>query len=580
MLGVSSVIIAKENNPNIIFILTDDQGYGDLSCHGNPYLHTPNIDKLESMSYSFSDFHSGTTSAPTRSGLMTGKYGNSTGVWHTVQGRSLLSLDLVTIPELMKKGGYTTGMFGKWHLGDYFPYYPHNRGFDVALYHGGGGVGQGPDYWNNRFYDDTYFKNGKIEKTDGYCTDVWFDNAIRFMDDCGDNPFFVYLATNAPHGPWYVEDKYKEEFYGNENIINPAFYGSIVAIDENIGKLISHLETKGQLDNTIIIFMTDNGATGGGSSKIDKNGYVVRGYNAGMRGLKSSVYEGGHRVPFMVKVPGHTPKKINTLSGYIDVMPTILELAGLGNLVPDDIDGQSLVPLFKEDNDSERFMIVDTQRDDFLEKYKNYCVMYKKWRLVNGKELYDISTDLEQRKNVITNHPELVYKMKGEYEKWWNESSMERAGRYERIWVGHPDCSEVLLYSHDLHGVDKVAFDQKQIISGMIGKPGFWAIDVVKAGKYKIRLYRWPPYINLPIKSPTSYNKRFLCEIPAGKAMTGITEAEVLIDNTSYARKTVNDNMSYVEFIVFLNKGECFLQTDFIMDDKRFSSYYTLIEPY
>lgn len=208
LLGISIPTHVFGQKPNIIFILTDDQGYGDLACHGNSWIKTPHLDKLYSESIRFTNFHVGTTSAPTRAGLMSGKYCNKVGVWHTINGREMLSEDVEILPELLKEAGYQTGIFGKWHLGDSYPFRPQDRGFDEVLIHGGGGVGQQPDYWNNDYFDDTYFHNGNPEKFSGYCTDIWFSEAIKFIRNNKRRPFFCYIPTNAPHSPFHVEEKY------------------------------------------------------------------------------------------------------------------------------------------------------------------------------------------------------------------------------------------------------------------------------------------------------------------------------------------------------------------------------------
>ena len=185
------------DQPNVVFIITDDQGYGDLGCHGNPIIKTPALDKLHSQSTRLTNFHVGPTCAPTRAGLMTGRYCNRTGVWHTIMGRSLLRKDEVTMGNVFKAGGYKTGIFGKWHLGDNYPFRPQDRGFDEVLIHGGGGIIQTPDYWSNDYFDDSYYHNGMPQKYTGYCTDIWFAGAMKFIEENKDNRFFCYISTNA-----------------------------------------------------------------------------------------------------------------------------------------------------------------------------------------------------------------------------------------------------------------------------------------------------------------------------------------------------------------------------------------------
>ena len=194
----------SRRKPNVILVITDDQGYGDLACHGNPIIKTPNLDLLHSQSTRLTNFHVSPTCAPTRAALMTGRYCNRTGVWHTIMGRSLLRKDETKMVDSFSDNGYQTAIFGKWHLGDNYPFRPADRGFGEALVHGGGGVGQAPDYWDNDYFDDTYFHNGKPKKFKGYCTDIWFDAAINFIEKNKEKPFFCYLSTNAPHSPYNV----------------------------------------------------------------------------------------------------------------------------------------------------------------------------------------------------------------------------------------------------------------------------------------------------------------------------------------------------------------------------------------
>ena len=255
---------ARRKRPNVVLVMTDDQGYGDVAAHGNAMINTPNMDALYRQSVRLTDFHVDPTCSPTRSALMSGRYSTRTGVWHTIMGRSLMSTDELTIAEVFKAGGYRTGMFGKWHLGENYPLRPQDQGFDYVVCHGGGGVGQGPDWWGNDYFDDTYFRNGRPEKFTGYCTDVWFAEAMEFIERNKDRPFFAYLATNAPHGPLNVAEEYSRPYEQKGVTPNMAkFYGMITNIDENLGKLMRQLDRLGIAEETILIFMTDNGTAAG-----------------------------------------------------------------------------------------------------------------------------------------------------------------------------------------------------------------------------------------------------------------------------------------------------------------------------
>ncbi len=390
--------------PNVIFILTDDQGYGDLGCTGNPILKTPHIDQFYNESIRLTNFHVGPTCAPTRAGLMTGHYANSTGVWHTIGGRSLLRKEEWTLATALKENGYVTGIFGKWHLGDEYPYRPHDRGFDKSIVHGGGGISQTPDWWGNDYFDDVYSSNGESQEFSGYCTDVFFREAMTFIEENKEQPFFCYIPTNAPHYPYNVDNKYSDmykDLVPNNNMERACFYGMISNIDDNIGILRQKLKDLNIEDDTILIFMTDNGTSGGVIT--DEYGFVIDGYGAGLRGQKNSEYEGGHRVPFFIRWPkGELKggKDINELTANIDFMPTILDLCHISVNDCHQFHGESIVDLLYEGGNTtkNRVIVTDSQRVPYPVKWKNSSVMTNQWRLINGQELYDINVDREQKK--------------------------------------------------------------------------------------------------------------------------------------------------------------------------------------
>ncbi|MEP3380910.1 MAG: arylsulfatase, partial [Maribacter dokdonensis] len=426
--------------PNVIFIITDDQGYGDVGFHGNTIIKTPNIDALAAKSTELTNFHVGTTCAPSRAGLMTGRNSNRNNAWHTIGGCSILNEEEQTISEVFQENGYATAMFGKWHLGDNYPFRPHDRGFDNALYHGGGGVGQTPDYWNNDYFDDTYFRNGIPEKFEGYCTDVWFNETIKYIEDQADKPFFAYLALNAPHGPFNVPQEYLD-MYADANLTDTQkrFYGLISNVDDNIGKLFKYLETSGKLENTILIFTTDNGTAAG----IGKKNGLTTGYNANLRGTKSSPYEGGHRVPFLIHWPkgnitSKNQKKSNDLVAHVDILPTFATLCKLEYTPKNYLDGTDVSQVFQSNTKLEdRMLVVDTQRLQWPKKDRNSCVMQGEWRLVNGDELYNIETDISQTENLSDKFPERVKNMQVFYDEWWK--STEADMHYASIPLNTPN---------------------------------------------------------------------------------------------------------------------------------------------
>lgn len=450
LLFVSGLQAAK---PNVVLIITDDQGYGDVGVHGNEMIQTPSLDALYKQSVHLTDFHVDPTCSPTRSALMSGRYSTRTGVWHTIMGRSLMSTHEWTVAEVFQANGYQTGMFGKWHLGDNYPLRPLDQGFSFAFNHGGGGVGQGPDYWGNDYFDDTYWRNAKPEATEGYCTDVWFDNAIDYIREHKDEPFFVYLSTNAPHGPYLVDEKYSKP-YEEKGVAQPMakFYGMITNIDENVGRLDKELHDLGLANNTILIFMTDNGSAAGW--RAPKNAKWP-GFNSGMRGGKGSEYDGGHRVPFFIRWPDgklEGGRDVNQLSAHIDVLPTLTDLCDIKDKASKSRDGVSLTRALAGNNKvlQDRTILVHSQRVEYPQKLRKCSVMTSQWRLVNGKELFDIKADPGQQQDVSEEHPEVVKQLQQEYENWWTSLSTV-FDDFVRIGLGSHDEPESLLHSHDWH---------------------------------------------------------------------------------------------------------------------------------
>jgi len=575
VLMVSATLSASESSgprkPNVILVMTDDQGYGDLGCHGNTIIKTPNIDKLYTESVRLTHFHVSPTCAPTRAALMTGRYSLRTGIWHTVMGRSIVRRDEVTMADVFKASGYRTGIFGKWHLGDNDPYRPEDRGFNEALIHGGGGVGQGPDYWGNDYFDDTYFHNGKPQKHEGYCTDVWFDEAMKFIETNKDRPFFVYLPTNAPHSPFHVADQYRKLYQGNPDVTNPAFYGMITNIDENMARLLARLKTLGLEQNTILIFMTDNGSSDGVA--LDKKGFVTQGFNAGMRGKKASQYEGGHRVPCFIRWPAGglgDGVDIDRLAAHFDLLPTLIELCELKKPQGVDFDGRSLVPLLKGNVDGwpDRAIMVDTQRVEQPIKWRRCVVMTQRWRLIDGQELYDMQVDPGQRHDVADQHSKVVAKLRQTYEDWWADVS-ERFDEYCEIPLGADQENVVTLMGMDWHmEKGKVPPWSQDVIRRGPATNGFWAVEVVRDGVYEIALRRWPVEIDQPITAA----------IKNGKAIRA-TQARLKVADVDVTQP-IPESASAVTFRVNLKAGKTRLQSWFVDEGTGESrgAYYVYVQ--
>ena len=509
--------------PNVVFVLTDDQGYGDLSCHGNPIVKTPHIDALASVSVRLTDYHVGPTCAPTRAGLLTGHYANSTGVWRTSGGRSLLRANEVSMADYFRRNGYATGIFGKWHLGDNAPYRPQDRGFETVVVHGGGGVGQTPDFWGNSYFDDSYWDGQQFRQFEGYCTDVWFQQALEFIERNRHKPFFCYIPTNAPHAPFLVDPTHSDPYLPlTPHEDRAKFYGMLAKIDENVGNLRFQLRELELEENTIFVFMTDNGSAGG--LEVDEDQFVTSGFNAGMRGKKGSEYDGGHRVPFFMHWPGgglDTGRDVDRLTANIDILPTLIELCGLDSSGESEFDGRSLVPLLQNvghlDGSSAleaaktgvagaeedgawpaRAIVTDTQRLPRPIKWRRSTVMTDCWRLVNGNELYDIGEDQEQRSDVAASHPDVVAELRQAYEAWWKKVSRQFDEEIP-IAFGGAAASRLRLNTYDWHNEElEGAWNQCLIRQGLICN-GYWEVDVVEAGTYRFTLRRWPLEEDAPI---------------------------------------------------------------------------------
>lgn len=439
--ALSGTILPAAERPNVVVVITDDQGYPPLARLGHPWIQTPHLDALHDTSTRFSRFLVCPTCSPTRSALMTGRHSMRNGVTHTILERERLTLEAVTLPQILSRAGYQSAVFGKWHLGDEESYQPHRRGFDHTFIHGAGGIGQAydcscADVPHNSYFDPVIRLNGSFVKTHGFCTDVFFSAAIDWIDQMVDanTPFFAYIATNAPHGPFLAPAENKKRFlemgFGDEQA---AFYGMIENIDDNVGRLLKRVEERDLFENTVIIFMSDNGMTGGGSGRLgqplghDSNGREIMPYNADMRGLKGSPDEGGVRVPFFVRWDGHwqAGRDIDRIGGDIDLFPTIAAVTGAA-LPPHQVDGRSLIPLL-ENQDAEwpdRYLFTHVGRwptgaepNDF--QWKNFSVRNQRFRFVNNTELFDMEADPGQQTNVMDKFPDVVTRFRSAYDDWW-----------------------------------------------------------------------------------------------------------------------------------------------------------------
>ena len=491
--------------PNVIVVLTDDQGYGDLSCHGNPVLKTPAMDRLHSESVRFTQFHSAPMCTPTRGQLLSGQDALRNGATSVTAGRALLRRGIPTMGDAFSAAGYATGIFGKWHLGDYYPYRPTDRGFQEAKYHLGFGISSAPDFTND-YFNGRYRDKGAVKKFDGYCADFWFSEAMKWMGDCRAKrrPFFCYLPTNTPHGPAWVADKYSAPYQKPK--VPAPFFGMIANLNENLDKLEDYLKKTGLRENTIVVFMTDNGATAGAQV-----------FNAGMRGRKTQLYDGGHRVPCFVRWPAGrlgAPRDIAVPGQMQDMLPTLIDLCGIKRPANADFDGASLVPLLRNQPLKDRMMVV--QYGQIIEKWDS-CVIWGKWRLVTGKELYDIEADPGQQTDLAAAQREVVAKMRDHYEAWWARVE-PRLRDFAPLSIGADQENPVTLSSADWQ---EVYADNPGHVINAAGGPrgGPWNVLVERDGEYEITLRRWATDVDLPLSAGFPGRKMTAGTLPEGKAL-------------------------------------------------------------
>lgn len=501
---LAAVSLANER-PNVILILTDDQGYGDVSLHGNPVLKTPNLDQLAKESVRFTDFHVAPMCSPTRGQLMTGIDAMRNGCTAVCQGRSMMRSELPTMANYFAGSGYATGHFGKWHLGDSYPHRPQDRGFQETLHHRAWGITSLADHWDNHtnvYFDPVLEHNGTDKKYEGYCTDIFFGEAMKWIEkkSSEDKPFFCYLPTNTPHVPDISAEKFWKPYEGkHDGKPMPAkFYGMIANLDENLGKLEAFLKEKGLRDNTLLIYMSDNGTQSTQAKEV---------FNFGMREKKTSVYEGGHRVPLFVRWPqgrlAHGAA-IEELTQVQDLLPTLIELCGLKKIdSPLPFDGMSLAGLLKGNSTElpDRKLVVQYRESG--KPWDPAVVMWNQWRLLKPKkgrdprepnkplELYHIGRDPGQKKNVAADHPDVLAEMKQHYEEWHKEAK-QLFDRRRWITVGSEASNPMILYSQDWVG------DYCDNPGGLSAATahGYWNVDVDREGVYEIELRRWPKESN------------------------------------------------------------------------------------
>ncbi len=529
---------AADSKPNIILIMTDDQGYGDLGCHGNPKIQTPNLDKFARESFQLRHFYVCPVCSPTRSSLMTGRWTYRTGIVDTSWGRSMMHADETTIAEILSAKGYRTGIFGKWHLGDNYPLRAMDQGFQEALVLKGGGIGQPSDLPGGKsYFDPILMHNGKPEKQKGYVSDIITDATINFVKK--DGPFFAYLAFNCPHTPLEVSDKdlkaYREmnlaldqfpktgfPIQGKYSIDDTAkVYAMVSNIDWNLGRLFKALDDARIAENTIVIFLTDNGP--------QQPRYV-----SGFRGRKGSVYEGGVRVPFYARWPGKFPagKGSDVVAAHIDVLPTLLVACGLAAPMERKIDGINLLPVFKGEQfkPPERNIYLQWHRGDAPEMGRACMARGPRWKIVQpqgvpeGKEfkkvpfeLYDILHDPYEQTNLAAKHPDIVEKMQKEYEAWFEDVKKERNFRHPRIYLGSEKEPAAYLTRQDWRGSGG-KWDGKA--------EGRWDVFIARPGKYRVKV----------TTDNAKRDRTAFLKIGDSKHEANVANAEAVFDNLEWKK--------------------------------------------
>ena len=513
-LGIAKSPGRDNHRPNVVLILTDNQGYGDLGCYGNSQVKTPVIDRLCQESARFSNFYVCALCSPTRATLMTGRYNYRTGVVDTSTGLAMLRPGEMTIANILAGAGYRTGIFGKWHLGDHYPLRPMDRGFQESLVNKDAivaGIGNPP---GNSLFHPVLQHNGQPEKFHGYITDISFQAATQFIEKNKDGPFFVYLPTNVVHEPLEVAEAYSAP-YKTMGLDDPTakLYGELTNLDENIGKLLATLRRLNLDDNTVLIFMSDNGMTGGR-------------YNAGLRGIMGGLYEGGLKVPFLIRLPGKLrgAKNVDQIGAHIDVLPTLLEICRVAKPQNLTLDGVSLLPLITGNSSAwpDRTIFFQQSRPDYARRiygdepklFTNCAARSQQYKIVmtaadssetyikpvgfEETQLYDLVKDPGETTDIARDRPDTVSKMRKQYEAWFRDVTRGIAPPVRNI-LGSRYENPVTLTSQDLRGPRSArgphTLENARKMAEK-GEPlgfGYWAVEVAQSGRYEITLRFGPP---------------------------------------------------------------------------------------
>ena len=484
-------LLPEQRQPNVVLVLTDDQGFGDVHSHGNELVDTPVHDRIAAEGVRFDRFFVSPVCAPTRASLLTGRYHIRTGVHGVTRGHEIMRADEVTIAELLKGAGYTTGAFGKWHNGSQYPHHPNGQGFDEFL-------GFCAGHWNN-YFDTSLEHNGTMVKSKGFIIDTLTDAAIEFIEANHKQPFFCYIPYNTPHSPWQVPERYWQKYQakGINDAAIACAYAMCENIDDNMGRVLGKLEELKIADDTIFIYLSDNGPN------TDR-------YNAGMKGRKGSAHEGGGRVPFFIRYPRRIApgKFVKSIAAHIDLLPTLMEYCGVRNYKTKPLDGQSLVPLIEGKPSAWPKRTLYTVWGGIRLQEGRRAVRTDRWRAVNEKrgwELYDMLKDPLQKENLAQDQPDVLAKLQASYSEWFSDAGSAGFDPIP-IHVGHPARDEVVLEGHYayLHPTGSVRANAKVHGISYHGRSGwandwvdnwtstkafpYWHLNIVRSGDYRIVL--------------------------------------------------------------------------------------------
>ncbi|MDX2245713.1 MAG: arylsulfatase [Bacteroidia bacterium] len=470
----------RKGPPNVILVLTDDQGYGDLSLHGNDSVDTPILDQFAAEGARLERFYVSPLCAPSRASLLTGRYHLRTGTYWVTKGTETMRSEEVTLAEVFKANDYATGCFGKWHNGEHYPYNPAGQGFDEFVGFCGG-------HWSN-YFDPLLQRQDSMVATTGFITDILTDSAISFIRRNKDKPFFCYVPYNAPHAPFQVPDKYFDK-YKTRGISdkNAAIYGMCENIDDNMGRLLASLNDLGLEENTIVIYLTDNGPNG------DR-------FNGGMRGRKAQVHEGGVRVPCFIRWPEVIPAGtiIEELTAHIDILPTLIDLCGIKAPRMPPSDGVSLDKILRgkkeklRDREIFTHVSLNTERKPLPGALRN-----SRYRFVMEKEnepqLYDMQADPAEAHNLAAAEPELTQKFKEKFNTTLGELTASMTN-IPPIPLGYEAAKTVTLSAHEaaISGGLNFTFAPQGWAHDWLTNwktpkdQASWDIEVIRPGNYRV----------------------------------------------------------------------------------------------